>query len=85
MKKFLVPAIACLLALGSSASQAWTHVKGSISSLDPTAHTLTLDNGTTYDVQSGVKLSNLAVGDKVTISTETKSGQHLVNKVTKTS
>ena len=43
------------------------------------------DNGTTYTLQPSVKLSSLAVGDKVTVNTETKGKQHLVNKVTKTS
>ena len=83
MNKFLVPAVAALLVLGSGASQAWTHVKGSITKLDTSAHSLTLSNGKTYELQTGVDASTLAVGDKVTINTETKGGQHLVNKVTK--
>jgi hypothetical protein len=85
MRKLLVPAVAALLVLGSGASLAWTHVKGSITSLDANAHSLTLSNGKTYELQPGVDVANLAVGDKVTVNTETKGGQRLVNKVTKTS
>ena len=85
MKKILVPAMTALLVLSSGASFAWTHVKGSITSLDSSAHSLTLSNGKTYQLQSGVDAKGLAVSDKVTISTEMKGGQRLVNKVTKTS
>ena len=85
MRKLLAPAVAALLVLGSGAGMAWTHVKGSITSLNPATHRLTLSNGKTYELQSGVDVANLAVGDKVTVNTEMKGGQRLVNKVTKTS
>ncbi len=82
MKKFLIPAVA-VIALGSSPVWAWSHVSGSITSIDPNAHQIVLDNGKTYSLQSSVNLASLAVGDKVTVNTETKGKQHLVNKVTK--
>jgi hypothetical protein len=45
-----------------------------------------LDNGRTYSLESGVSLSNLTVGDKVTINAETtKAGKRIANKVTKMS
>jgi Cu/Ag efflux protein CusF len=83
MKKFLVPSIASLLMLGSSPVWAWSQVTGSINSIDPKAHEITLDNGTTYKLQASVDVSTLAAGDKVTVNTETKNGQQIVNKVTK--
>lgn len=84
MKKFMVPMFLGALAV-SAPAWAWSHVSGSINSIDPKARQITLDNGTTYTLGSKVKLSSLAVGDKVTVNTETKGKQHLVNKVTKTS
>jgi hypothetical protein len=85
MRKFLIPTIASLVMLGASPVWAWSHVSGSINSIDPKTREITLDNGTTYKVQAGVKFANLAVGDKVTVNTETLKGKNLVNKVTKTS
>ena len=85
MKKLLVPMVAAFLVAGTGASLAWTHVSGSITKLDNSAHSLTLNNGKTYALQASVDASSLAVGDKVTVNTEMKGGQRLVNKVTKTS
>lgn len=84
MKKLLIPLAAFLVMAGSSAGWAWSHVEGSITSIDPNQHQLALDNGQTYTVRPSVNLSKLAVGDKVTVNAETtKSGKHIVNKVTK--
>jgi hypothetical protein len=83
MKRFLVPLAAALIVIGSGPSWAWSHVSGSITSIDPSAHQIVLDNGRTYTLQSGISLSKLTVGDKVTVNTETKGKQHLVNKLTK--
>jgi len=44
MKKFLVPMTAVLIALGSSPSLGWSHVSGSITSIDPNAHQIMLVN-----------------------------------------
>jgi hypothetical protein len=82
MRKILVPMVAALMTVSTVPTWAWSHVSGSITSIDPSAHQIVLDNGKTYTVQSGVDLSNLAVGNKVTVNTETKGKQHLVNKVT---
>lgn len=83
MKRFMVPLFLGALAV-SAPAWAWSHVSGSITSIDPKAHEIGLDNGTTYTLQPSVQLSSLAVGDKVTVNTEMKGKQHLVNKVTKT-
>jgi len=42
------------------------------------------DNGKTYTLQPGVDMAKLAPWDKVTINTETKGSQNIVDKVTKT-
>ena len=82
MKKFMVPLFLGALAV-SAPAWAWSHVSGSINSIDPKARQITLDNGTTYTLERKVKLSTLAVGDKVMLNTEMKHKKHLVNKVTK--
>jgi hypothetical protein len=79
----MVPLLLGALAV-SAPAWAWSHVSGSINSIDPKARQITLDNGTTYTLGSKFKLSNLAVGEKVNVYTEKKGKRHLVNKVTKT-
>ena len=82
MKKLLLPLAATAAVALAGPSWAWSHVSGKITSVDPKAHQMVLDNGTTYRLERGVKVSNLAAGDKVTISVS-KGKDHLVNKVTK--
>jgi hypothetical protein len=84
MKKFMVPlSLAVVMAI---ATPAWAsaQVSGSISSIDPNAREIVLDNGKTYSVQPDVDLAKLAPWDKVTMNTETKGKQNIVDKVTKT-
>jgi Cu/Ag efflux protein CusF len=82
MKKFMLAM--ALIAAGSSPSWGLAHVSGSITSIDPNAHRIALDNGKTYALQTDVNLANLTVGDKVTFSAEYKGKQLIINKVTKT-
>jgi len=84
MKKRMVPLFLAATVV-SAPAWAWTHVSGSINSIDPKARQITLDNGTTYTLTSKVKLSKLTVGDKVMVNTEDKGSEHIVNKVTKSS
>jgi Cu/Ag efflux protein CusF len=81
MKKILVPFVAAMIA--STPALAWTHVTGTIKSLDPTTHSLTLSNGRTYTLQDSVDASKFTTGDKVTINTEMSKGKRVVNEVTK--
>jgi Cu/Ag efflux protein CusF len=46
---------------------------GTIKAIDMSKHAVTLDNGATYDVASGVNLTGMKVGEKVTL-TYTQSG-----------
>jgi len=80
MKKLLIPVVAVLLTVGTSAGWAWSHVTGSITSIDPASHKIVLSDGKTYTVKSRISLNNLAVGDKVSVNTDKR---HTVNKVTK--
>jgi hypothetical protein len=84
MKKFMVPLFLGALAM-SAPAWAWSQVSGSITSINPSTRQIDLDNGRTYMLQANVDLASLAVGDKVTVNTETKGKFNIVNKVTKAS
>lgn len=87
MKKFMVPltlAIVCSATAVSMPVWASIQVTGSISSIDPNAREIVLDNGKTYSVKPDVDLAKLAPWDKVTVNTETKGKQNIADKVTKT-
>jgi len=87
MKKFMVPLFLGVLTMPA---WAWAHVNGHITSINPEARQIALDNGRTYTLASGVTPDRLAVGDKVTVNAETvntENGrkQNIINKVTKLS
>lgn len=83
MKKFMVPLSLAAMVV-SMPAWASVQVSGSINSIDPNAREIVLDNGKTYSVQSNVDLARFAPWDKVTMDTQTKGKQNIVNKVTKT-
>ena len=67
-------AVAAVLLIGLAGSASAADATGVIKSLDPAKNTVALDNGSSYDVAKGVKLSSFKVGEKVTI-TYTQSGK----------
>jgi len=84
MKKFMIFLSLAVVTALSVPAWASTEVSGSINSIDPNAREIVLDNGKTYTLQPGVDMAKLAPWDKVTINTETKGSQNIVDKVTKT-
>ena len=67
MKKLMIAAgAASLLALSSLAAVA-DEAQGSITSVDPTAMTVTLDDGNTYALPASVDAASLQIGEKVKI------------------
>ena len=84
MKKTFVPLLVAVAVGISSPSWAWSKESGNITSIDPNAHQIALDNGKTYSLQAAVNVASLAVGDKVTVTTEEKAGKNIASKVTKT-
>ncbi len=67
MKKLLIAAgAASLLAMSSVAAFA-DEAQGSITSVDPTAMTVSLDDGNTYTLPASVDAASLQVGEKVII------------------
>jgi hypothetical protein len=83
MKKFMI--LLSLAVVTAIAMPAWAsiEVSGSINSVDPNRREIVLDNGKTYTLEPSVDMAKLAPWDKVTINTETKGGQNIVDKVTK--
>ncbi len=67
MKKLMIAAgAASLLAMSSLAALA-DEAQGSITSVDPSAMTVTLDDGNTYNLPASVDAASLQIGEKVTI------------------
>ena len=83
MKRFMIFLSLAVVTALSMPAWASTEVSGSINSIDPNAREIVLDNRKTYTLQPGVDLAQLAPWDKVTINTETKGNQNIVDKVTK--
>lgn len=82
MKNILLAA--SLLILGTGAALAVpASVNGTITSLDKGKHQVVLDDGKTYSLQADIKADNLAVGDKVTVSSEQKDGANVVASIVK--
>jgi Cu/Ag efflux protein CusF len=77
-------ASAFIIAATAGAAMAMDKVSGTIKSVDPQIHELTLDDGKTSNVASNVTLDGLKPGDKVTISAETKNGKNMASAVEQT-
>ena len=54
---------------------------GKIKSIDPAKSTLTLEDGTMYQLAKGVSTKGLKAGQEVTVMFETKNGKHMASKV----
>lgn len=74
-------ALATIAVVSTAALAATQTVTGDVKSADAAKHELTLANGNTFEVGSGVKLDKIKAGDKVAITYETKNGKMLASKV----
>ena len=83
MKTWTVSGLACLLMMNSGLALAWSDVSGTIKNMNIKDHEITLDNGTTYTLETKVNELIFKVGDKVTITTETANGKNWVTKAVK--
>jgi hypothetical protein len=82
MRSKLVPAVLALsLAMGGAAF-ASTTTQGTVKAIDMTAHTLTLDNGTVYQLPAGFSNPSLKVGEKVSVVWDMKGSTHEATAVT---
>jgi Cu/Ag efflux protein CusF len=70
------------VALFSSAAMAATETKtGEVKTTDVAKHQLSLASGETFEVGSHVKLDKVKVGEKVTITFESKNGKMEASKI----
>ncbi len=83
MKKLMIAAgAASLLAMSSLAAFA-DEASGAITAVDPTAMTVTLDDGNTYGLPASVDAASLQVGEKVKIEfSKDASGKMTATAVT---
>jgi Cu/Ag efflux protein CusF len=83
MRALLVPAAAAaLLATAPFALAAGQTATGTVKAFDMKAHTLTLNDGTLYQLPAGFKDPGLKSGEKVQVSWDMQSGKHEASKVT---
>ncbi len=67
MKKLVIAAGAAVLLAVSSLAALADEASGSITNIDATAMTVTLDDGNTYLLPADVDATSLQVGEKVTV------------------
>lgn len=74
MKKLMMAAAAAALLAGSSLALA-AEVSGSITSIDATARTITMDDGKTYTLPADFDAATLVQGAKVKLTVDDADGK----------
>ena len=64
----MLSALAAATILGAANLAYAADATGTIKSIDMSKHTVTLDNGSTYDVAKNVKFNGMRVGERVTLT-----------------
>jgi hypothetical protein len=83
MKKLMIAVGAATLLAASSLAALADSASGTIQSVDPTAVTVTLDDGNTYKLPAGFDAASLQVGNKVNIEfSKDSSGTNAATAVT---
>ena len=80
MKKLLT-ALSVLAFLGFAGAANAEEASGRIAMADPGTSTLTLEDGTTFEVVEGVPLDGLAPGTEVTVSYEQQDGKNVATSI----
>ncbi len=80
MRKYLIPVVAATAILAAAGAYA-ANTTGTIKAMDAASHTVTLDNGQIYHLPATGDMTQLKVGEKVTVTFETKDGQHMASGV----
>jgi Cu/Ag efflux protein CusF len=81
MKKF-VATLAALAMLGFAGAASAEEAKGKIQSVDPTARTVILEDGTTFTVGEGVAIEGLQPGTEVTVMYDVTDGKNTATAIT---
>ncbi len=72
--RIMVSALAAGAFLGAASMAYAAEATGTIKAIDMSRHTVTLNNGSTYDVAKGAKINGMKVGEKITL-TYSQSGK----------
>lgn len=81
MKKILV-SLAALAMIATATTALAGESRGKVKMIDPATKTLTLEDGTKYQVSDLLAVEGLKPGQSVTVSYETKDGLKQAKKVT---
>lgn len=82
MRAFLIPAALAAAIIATPAAFAAQSTAGAIKAFDLKTHTLTLNDGTTYNLPAKFKNPGLKVGERVQVSWDMLKGQHVARNVT---
>ena len=66
--RIMLTALAAAAILGAANMAYAAEATGTIKSIDMSKHTVTLDNGSTFDLAKSVKLDGMKVGEKITLT-----------------
>lgn len=66
--RIMLSALAAATILGAANLAYAADATGTIKSIDMSKHTVTLDNGSTYDVAKNIKFNGMRVGERVTLT-----------------
>lgn len=80
MKRLLATVAAAALMTSAAAALA-DESSGKIKMVDPAAMTLTLEDGTVYQLSEGVAIQDLKPGQEVTVSYEVQEGKNVADSV----
>lgn len=82
MRRMLAALSAAAMLVSVGFAEAAEEQRGKIKDVDPANMTLTLEDGTTYELAEGVKVIDLQPGQEVTVSYEMKDGKKVADKIT---
>ena len=77
----LLAAVSAIALMASFGVANAAESQGKIKAVDEAAMTLTLEDGTTYQLSEGVMVKDLKAGQEVSVSYETKDGKNMADKV----
>ena len=66
--QIMLSAVAAAAILGAANLAYAAEATGTIKSIDMSKHTVTLDNGSTYDVAKDVQVNGMRIGERVTLT-----------------
>jgi Cu/Ag efflux protein CusF len=79
MKRLIIAATSLTLIAGAAFAASDS---GTIKHIDPSGDAITLDDGKTFTLAEGTEAESLKIGQKVTVTYDTKAGKMVASKIT---